>query len=339
MKNARLFWILMLTALLVLVSGQALAQFEGESGHSHSEDPTTTPLIVPAIEDFAPPPGGEVGVDGQPVVVAPVGVTSYFEFSEKNKVLNFTPRYRFNESFALKVRLPWIAERSITYWGGEVSASGIGDIAIEGQYSHQFANPGQVLRLQGTVKLPTGDDENIEEHDGNSVGVPLGTGSLDFMGRMQYSRSTVKTGLLASIMFRKNTAAETTYDYEGSYLVSETYKNTNGNEFVLSLFGRYMISPRWWLNLGASANFMGDGTSEYTSVDNTENTTTTESDLLQKRTLVDLYPGISYDLGVITPYLGARIPLATNYDLDGVDEDRDTVFLLQFTYRPLKMVD
>lgn len=63
------------------------------------------------------------------------------------------------------------------------------------------------------------------------------------------------------------------------------------------------------------------------------------NDLLQKSTLLDLYPGVSYKFGPITPYLGARIPISTNYDDELQLEERDTVYIFQLTYRPFKMVD
>ncbi len=59
----------------------------------------------------------------------------------------------------------------------------------------------------------------------------------------------------------------------------------------------------------------------------------------EKSTLLDLYPGVSYAVGAITPYLGARIPLSTSYDNELLKEERDTVYVFQLTYRPLAMVD
>ncbi len=42
---------------------------------------------------------------------------------------------------------------------------------------------------------------------------------------------------------------------------------------------------------------------------------------------------------LVTPYLGARIPVGTSYDNEFLAESRDTAFIFQLTYRPFKMVD
>jgi len=341
MKNLRFSLSLLLVALITIAAGQALAQSETEEGHSHGIDPTTTPLVVPAIEDYAPPPGGEVDNQGNPVEVAPVGVNGYFEFSEYNKIFNITPRYRFNKNWAAKVRVPWIAERTVNVFDEDVSASGLGDVTVEGEYTHLFETPGTLLRLQASLKLPTGDHENSEEYGGGELVVPLGSGSLDYMLRGQYTTSTATTGLLVSAMLRKNTEGERQYVYDDGfgYVETQTTTVTEGNQGFLAVFGRRSLNNGIWLNLGTSILITGDGSGEYNSVDNTGFEYGYTYDKTTKSTMVDLYPGISYDLGVITPYLGARIPLSTSFDADGMNEDRDTVFLFQISYRPLKLAD
>ena len=79
---------------------------------------------------------------------------------------------------------------------GSTSASGLGDIALEGEFTRSFATASQLMRFQASVKMPTGDHENEVEHEGNQVKVPLGTGSWDVMLRGQYTRSTERFGLL-----------------------------------------------------------------------------------------------------------------------------------------------
>jgi len=329
--------------LLVVVSPAALAQghWEDWEDHHHEKDPedyTTTPLIMPTIEDYAPMPAPESETDGKTVTEAPLGVNSYFEVSEKVKVFSLTPSYRFSKSLAVKVRLPYVLEHTRTFSDGSVSAKGLGDIALDGEFTHRIPRANQVFRLQATVKLPTGNNENRE---GNDHLVPLGTGSVDLMARALFTHSTPITGLLASAIYRLNTSGSDVTSQDTSFNpVQTTAQNTtNGNEFVGSVFGRQMVGSGLWINLGASLIFTGNG--ERTSQTTANNSIISESSnkLTQKSTLIDIYPGVSYKLGPITPYLGARIPLSTSYDNASWKEERDTVFIFQLTYRPLAIMD
>ena len=334
MINSRNLFVLFLALILVTsVSSVALAQHDDVH---NDEDYSTTPLVQPTVEDFAPLPIPEVGEDGKPITESPMGVNGYFEMSEQLKVFSLTPNYRFSEKFALKARLPYIMERTRTYWNGEESSSGLGDIGLEGEFTHQFSSPSKLLRVQGTVKLPTGDNENMVGDD--DVKIPLGTGSVDMMLRGQYTQSSQKFGLLASALFRMNASGESVFETinpDGSVASTETVNQTNGNEFVASVFGRHVVGNGIWLNLGASVMMTGDGEATYQSNDFDPTT----SDLIQTSTLLDIYPGVSYRFGPITPYLGARIPLSTSYDNEFLAEQRDTVYIFQLTYRPFAMVD
>ncbi len=326
----------MMTLLLVLIlvafmSPMALAQ---DDDH-HVEDYSTTPLVQPTIEDFAPPPEPMVDEEGKPIAEAPIGVNGYFDVSDKQKIFSLTPSYRFSEKFQLKARLPFIVERTRTYYAGEESGSGLGDIGLDGEFTHQFNSPSKLLRVQGTVKFPTGDNENVVGDD--EVKIPLGTGSMDMLIRGQYTQSSTKFGLLASALFRINSSGETVYEttfWDGSTSTT-TINQTNGNEFVASAFGRYVVGGGIWLNLGASLMMTGNGDQDIQYGTGEP----TNSELVQKSTLLDIYPGVSYKFGPITPYLGARIPLSTSYDSEFLTETRDTAFIFQLTYRPFKMVE
>lgn len=342
MKHTRSIPTTVFVILLISGAGQALAQH----GHYHNDlddSIITTPLIVPTVEDFTPPVVDQVDAQGNVLEVVPVGVGGYFELSEHNKIFNITPRYRFNESWKVKLRLPWIAQRKVERMGEDVTTSGIGDISIDGVYTHVFDQPGRTLRLTGSVKLPTGDAENVEEFDingiSNTANMPLGTGSVDFTLRGQYSLSRPTSGLVGSFMVRKNTEGERQYtqDFNGN-ITTTTTKTTAGTQFSAALFGRKLVSPKIWLNLGASIMFTGDGDQDHleTYSDGT-NPWSYEAKVPSKSTLIDLYPGISYDMGIVTPFVGVRIPISTSYDADNMDEDRDTVFLFQISYNPLKM--
>ena len=340
MTNTQRWFAIVLTILLMTtLSSVAIAQ-NGEYDENHQvEDYSTTPLIQPTIEDFAPLPGNLVGEDGKPAVEAPFGVNGYVEISDQQKLFNLTPNYRFSEKFALKARLPFIIERKRTYFGGEATSSGLGDIGLDGEYTRRFDSPSMLFRVQATVKLPTGDNENVVGDD--DVKIPLGTGSFDFMLRGQFTRSTKKTGLLATALWRNNSSGESVFQRElyGDETETQTITTSNGNEFVASVFGRYLAGKGFWLNLGGSIMMTGNGETENHTTDTTGGDWTNTFELNQKSSLLDLYPGVSYQFGPVTPYLGVRIPLSTSYDNEFLVEERDTVFIFQLTYRPLAMMD
>ncbi len=290
MKNIRFYLALIFVFSLLLVGSQVMAQESHED--PIVEDYTTTPLVQPTFEDFAPLPVEQVSPDGKALEPAPMGVNGYFEVSDKQKVFSLTPRYSFNNKWTIKARLPWIIEQTRTYWNGDVSTSGIGDIALEGEYTHQFKSASQLMRLQASVKMPTGNAEKEVEDNGQMVKVPLGSGSWDILLRGLYTRSTTKYGLLASAMFRKNGSGETVYQTEtlpGMY-DTDTITTTMGSQFVASVFGRHVVGKGIWLNLGASLMMTGNGdqkmVTEYAGGgDNWE----IEGDLNYKSTLFDRY--------------------------------------------------
>ena len=336
MNNSRRWFAMILTSLLMAcLTSVALAQGDNYDEDHQVEDYSTTPLVQPTVEDFAPIPDA----DGKPAAEAPLGMNGYLEVSDQQKIFSLTPNYRFSEKFAMKARLPYILERKRNYFGGEATSSGLGDISFDGEFTHRFNSPSKLLRLQATVKLPTGDNENIVGDD--EVKIPLGTGSVDFMLRGQFTRSTSKTGFLATALLRNNSSGESVFQRElyAGDTETQTITTTNGNEFVASAFGRYMVGSGFWLNLGASVMMTGNGESENHTTDTIGGDWTTSSELNQKSTLLDLYPGVSYRFGPVTPYLGARIPLSTSYDNEFLVEERDSVFIFQLTYRPLAMVD
>jgi len=315
-------WFVLIVLLMLPLS--LLAQTgEGEEGYSNDPyaDPTVAPLIVPMVTDFAPEAG--------PAYVAPasgdLGVSSYIEFSDKQKSGLLTPFYRLSPSLALKARVPLILSKKVEFFGTEGKASGLGDVSLEAEYS-KIRSAGEILSLSLSVKLPTGDDEKLD----NGIAVPLGTGVMDYYGKAQYAKSQPDFGWVASAVFRKSSGN----DYEPGWGNLATITNTSGNQMIGSVFARKRAGQKFWLHLGASANLIGDGTkkSEYN-----DGTATLEEDVESGGTVIDLYPGVSYALGMLNPFLGVRVPLSTSWNNDMASTDRDTAVIFQFTYRPGRM--
>ncbi|HPF35934.1 MAG TPA: hypothetical protein P5571_09810 [Candidatus Krumholzibacteria bacterium] len=318
---------LLLLVLLLLVVPAALAQEEQE-GHSHDPflDPAVSPVVVPTTLDFV-----DLDKAGDAAAAANVGVSGYVEVTSDQKLGLLTPFYRFNPNLSLKARVPLIFDRTAHFYAADASASGLGDVALDAQYE-RLAGPGAVWRLMASVKLPTGDDENTVEVDGFEYGVPLGTGTTDLMARGQYAKSAPDFGWVASVLFRKNGGFESyTYDY-GTY--QETTTQTNGNQLIGSVFARKRVSPSFWVHLGLSATKLANGNSK---TEYTNDTPTYEYDIETAGTLLDVFPGISYALGSLQPFVGARIPLSTSFDNEFASTDRDAAFIFQFSYNPDRM--
>lgn len=321
-------WILL--ALMVVAVPAALAQDED---HGETYDTTLGSLVIPTIEDFAPA-GEEPATAESPVAGSNLAISAYVDVTDQMKSGVLTPSYRFSPAFTVKARVPIIWDRTLNYWGYDASAGGLGDIVLDGDYTKTLSAPGTLLRFGASVKLPTGDDEKtVKDDSGLEYAVPLGTGTTDFLLRGQYSRSTARTGLLVGLMFRKNTPGETIQDW-GS--VTATTTRTMGSEVIASTFGRYRIATRWWINLGGAVILTGDGKSE---TEYSDGTPTIDNGAEMGGTLVDLFPGVSYKVGKISPFLGIRIPLVTSYNSDFRDEERDTAFIFQVSYRPGKLLE
>lgn len=318
-------WVWGLALVIMMTAGAAWAQEgEGEGGDPYM-DPTMAPLIVPTADEFAPAP--EVAADKS---LMGAGVGGYFEVTGDQKAGLLTPSYRFSPAFVLKARVPLIFERTLNYWGTEASAGGLGDVVLDAEYARPLSAPGSVVRLQLSAKLPTGDEEKMD----GLYAVPLGTGTLDLIGRAQYARSTPTHGLLASLLYRMNTPNETIIDWGGG--VTRTLEVTSADQLVATVFGRKLVGAKWWLNLGLGATLLGDGKSKTTWSDGTPGT---ETDLQMGGTLIDLYPGVGYALGPLSPFLGLRVPVVTEYDNSMAEDERDIAVVFQFSWRPTRLVE
>ncbi len=311
-------------ALLLLLAPTLRAQ-ESDSGEDTGDpflDPAIAPLIIPTVDDYAP-----VATDSRGTLLLPTGaaVNTYFEITSDQKSGLLTPSYSFANGLAFKARIPLIFKRTVHFFGTDGSAGGLGDISLDAEYTRPFS-PGSLARLQATLKLPTGDDEKED----NGVPVPLGTGSTDLFLRGQYARSTARTGFLLGAIFRHNSSRETTDEY-GFGLTRAT---TLGDQFITSAFARYAVFNQAWVHLGGVLTVLGSGEIEISTDDGSPPSTI---DMNHDGTLFDLYPGISYQLGPLQPFLGLRIPVATNYDNEYIDTDRDLSLILQFTYRPERL--
>jgi hypothetical protein len=303
---------------------------ESEPDHHSANvyDTTVAPLLFPTTEDFAPYEGVEAPESEK--VAGGAGLSTFIDVSEELKAGVLTPFYRFSPQLAFKAHVPIIWDRTLTYFDEEVSGGGLGDITLDAEYTRKLGSPGTHLRFSGSVKLPTGDDEKtVEGDDGLEYALPLGTGTTDFVLKGQYARSTASMGLVAGLMYRKNSPSESIQDWGGGD--TATTETTNASQLIASAFARKRAGQSWWVHLGLSAMVLGDGkrVTEYS-----DGSPTFDWEANMGGTLVDVFPGVSYALGKLNPYLGMRIPLSTSYDNEFRDEERDLSVIFQFSYRP-----
>ena len=313
--------------LTFMVASTAMAQ--EESHHSANiYDTTVAPLIFPTVDDYATFDGAEA--PGADKVIGGAGISTYVDVSEEMKAGVLTPFYRYSPMLAFKAHVPIIWDRTLTYFDQEVSGGGLGDITLDAEYTKILGTPGTHLRFSGSVKLPTGDEEKtVEGDDGLEYGVPLGTGTTDFVLKGQYARSTREMGLVAGLLYRKNSPYESVQDWGGGDI--QTTKTTSASQFIASAFARKRVGEKWWAHLGLTGVMLGDGKKE---TEYSDGTPTFDWGANMGGTLLDIYPGVSYALGKLNPYLGMRIPVATSYDNEFRDDERDISFVFQFSYRP-----
>ena len=328
---------LMILLATVMLAGTAVAQHDEHGEGDQSSlffDPAAAPVIQPELDDFIPDTGDAPEAD---VEVSPFGVGGYGEVTGNMSVISVAPRWTINENFRAKVRFPWVLERKLEYFGQEATGSGLGDISVDVSYRKFLAKKRQRLEFTASIKLPTGDEEN--EDDGYLV--PLGTGSVDGMAKVTYARMAKETSLLASLLYRLNSASETITEWPSSdpaRPVVNTSRVTNANQLVGGLFGRKQMSGKLWVHLGATLMITGSGNSEIETDDPDFGTSSSENDLQQGSTLLDLFPGVSYQLGKLSPYLGVRLPVITSYDNESLDDSRDTAVVFQISYNPGRLL-
>jgi hypothetical protein len=313
-----------------------------ESTEMYLSDPTYSFILVPPVGELMPPSAdvpGEEGLDatGESAVETGrpgIGVESLFEVSSHQKSFVLGPYYRFGKRVWLKARLPIIFERTMTYFDAKPSASGLGDLSLQVDYAWPM-HANTHLRTRLDVAVPTGDSEKT---DGQYL-VPLGTGAWGFSLGGQYSRQTSRSGYLANLAVRMNTANSVTVQYVNASAVLATITNdiTNAPSLALSLFGWRSLTPKLAVHVGASMLAVGDGETKFSRQDAAGPATAGSYGNGQSMVVLDLYPGVTYKLGPLNPFLGVRVPVVSSYDVERDREDRDLAVILQFTYQPGRM--
>ncbi len=315
--------LLPLLVILALAAGQAIAQSQPDQGGGLDDpagDPALAPLLQPSVLDFAPP----AGFDPAPGF----GATAGFEVVSGQSAGVLTPSYRFTPALSVKARVPLIFSRTYTYWNTEAKAGGLGDIGLEGEYRRAWPS-GLDLRVQASVKLPTGDDGKTDTVDGADYATPLGTGSTDWFGRVQLAGGGAKLQWLGSLLYRTNGEQETITDFGGGSTMTTT--TTRGDQFAGAAFARLNVHGRWWLHAGVTVLQVQDDEVDQSYSDGSPGSSWGVD---ASGTLVDVLPGVSYAVGRWCPFVGVRIPAATSWDSPLRAESRDTAFVAQVSWTP-----
>ncbi len=333
-NHSRVMICLCVASMLVLAAPAVLAQHQ-EEGHDHGEvlyDTTTGRTIMPSSGDFVTGDEDDGTGEGGDKALGGAGINGYVDVNEDMKAGVLTPFYRFSPAFAVKAHVPLIWDRTLKFFNSEASASGLGDVVVDADYTRRLSTPGTLLRFTGSVKLATGDEEKMAKDEFDvEQNVPLGTGTTDYIVKGQYVKSTPKRGLLFGVLYRKNSPYETSQD-NGSNIV--TTKTRVGGQIAAVAFGRTRANEKFWLHMGVSVMKLSKGKVE---ISNSDGTAGSETDLEHGGTLIDIFPGISYALGPLSPYLGVRIPLGTSFDDEFRYDKRNTSIIFQFSYSPESM--
>jgi hypothetical protein len=336
--------VVMTMLILVCLAGTSTAQEEYFSVDLTSEglrqasestelvvaDPTVSDQINCELDLFVEADGEYRDSQEQPVM----GISTSLEVSSTQKSGIVTPYYHFKERFVAKALIPLIYKRTLHYHDGDAEASGIGDVALNVRYDWPLEDDSRKWLLDLQAKFPTGDSEKM---DGEHL-VPLGTGSLDFILSSAYSRAFSNWSFLGKAFVRKNTINSKTVelmDGAGALVTTSEYDITAGNQLGLACHFRRQLNEKWDGYLGANLLVVGDGETEYTTsyADGTPDLAGSYANN-QGMKLMNLLPGVSYNLGLIKPYLGLRIPLFSSYNSEVEPDSRDLTVVIQFTYKP-----
>ena len=179
--------------MLLLVPGLVFAQTgqdfigDGDDGGGGQEfDAIVSPLVVPTADEFVSPEG-----EAEEAQAGPLGISAYVDVTSDIQSGVLTPSYRVSKALAFKAHVPLIFNYTRHYFGFDAEAGGIGDITLDAEYTRRMGGPNAVLRLQGSVKLPTGDENKVDTDEfGSEYPVPLGTGAVDVLARAQYAWSS-----------------------------------------------------------------------------------------------------------------------------------------------------
>lgn len=303
-------------------------------------DPSFRAVMVPSGDELTPDPTAEdlpadERVEKAGTGFAGPGVESYFEVAQHQKCWILGPYYQASERLRFKARLPLIFARTLTYYDAEPSASGLGDLNLQINYGWPARRDAMRLQARLDVIIPTGDSDHLE---GDHL-VPLGTGAWGFSFGGQVQRKFARAGWLASAAVRKNTPHAVTVQHIQADTVLATTANdiTNAASLAVSAFGWRSLTNRLAAHLGASLLVVGDGKTAWSQRDAAGVVTGGEYGNGQGMVILDLYPGLTYRLGRLDPFLGVRVPIVSSYDAERDREDRDLAVILQFSYNPGRM--
>lgn len=116
------------------------------------------------------------------------------------------------------------------------SKSGLGDINLSGYYNllNKSETIKQALWLGVGTQLPTGKYNKDEFANTNSANnYQLGTGSLDFLGSLNYDISLNNIGLYTNVSYKINTKNNDKYQYGNKLTLNgSVYYNTSLSEII-----------------------------------------------------------------------------------------------------------
>ena len=248
-------------------------------------------------------------------------------YTEKIQKISVPLWYRWR-NYSFNAVIPYVIERKMidTWTDDEFTASGLGDISIGVSYGRYMEEWDIFFDGNLTVKLPTGDETGGEITDSGGWEsfhpVPMGTGSMDFIGALSiykfYETFTLKSKIL--------------YKYGGEYDYSVEYNDglnlferngKYGDQFIFDAGISYPWLYR--LTFGLDLNYgMNSAGEEYIYDD----------DFFDEMAFADLRPSVKYDISILEFSIGAKIPIYTDIkSLSNSDETRNFGFYFRTNYK------
>lgn len=259
-----------------------------------------------------------------------VGAGAETFVSSKNQRITIPLKFAY-EKFIFGASVPYYFKRTISYVDKDVEASGVGDVSVNVGYGDFFS--GGYWSLATFVKLPTGDDENVE--DGYLA--PLGTGSTDFSGvfSLIFYRDRFTFGGSALYKFSGVSTKTAEIKYSDDSIETVDYDIKNGDVISFNLYTDYDVTQRFVVTGAFNIANIGEGETDISHKFEDSSQNYDEKGISNKQDMfyVDFKPSVTYSLDFADFTLGGKIPVMTERNEDNTEEDREAgvFFKVDFT--------
>lgn len=278
---------------------------EHTSDGTASELITSEPIAVAEIIGNVDPAVAEASSSTPEMDLTASMDASYSAYQTK---INIPLWYRWRD-FSFNASVPYFITKEIPNFGNPVKTDGLGDVSVGASYGKYIEQYKTYLSLNTTVKLPTGDEENMEEKDGFDYPIPLGSGSTDIaVGLGGYYFLDDSFTFKGNLLYKMNGEYDTDtsiqeWDPVNMVWVSKDVTITTdiGDLFLFTAGADY----RWQYRLTFGLDLVyGSRFAAEIEGDDQKN----------GMTYMDIDPSVKYSISLFEFVLGAKIPVYTELE-------------------------